>query len=151
MKLSPIAASRIAEILIVDDNNDDVFLARAPFNEARLTVSLHHVSQGEKCMQFLRKQPPYADAPSPDLILLDIHMPVMDGHEVMRAIADDPALRHLAVVILTTSCEAVDIQKMYGLRCSSYITKPVNFESFVSAIGQLAGYWLTVVVVPEAS
>ena len=149
MKLSPIAASRIAEILIVDDNDHDVFLARAAFDEARLTVSLHHVSQGEKCMQFLRKQPPYADAPSPDLILLDIHMPVMDGYEVMRAVADDPALRHLAVVILTTSCEAADIQKMYGLRCSSYITKSVDFNSFVGTIGKLAGYWLTVVIVPQ--
>lgn len=78
-----------------------------------------------------------------------MHMPVMDGHEVLKEIVKDDKLRHLPVVVLTTSYEAADIQKMYGLRCSSYITKPVDFNNFVKAIGQLAGYWLTVVVTPE--
>ena len=88
--------------------------------------------------------------PTPDLILLDMNMPVMNGHEVMSEIVRDEKLRHFPVVVLTTSYEAADIRKMYGLRCSSYITKPVNFENFVKAISQLAGYWLTVVVTPEA-
>lgn len=149
MRVSPIAGSRVAEILLVDDNEDDVFLTREAFDAASLRVSLHHVDNGEKCMQFLRKQGDYADAPSPDLILLDMHMPVMDGYEVMTEIVNDAKLRHLPVVVLTTSYEAADIQKMYGLRCNSYITKPVDFDNFVKAIGQLAGYWLTVVVVPE--
>lgn len=149
MRVSPIAGSRVAEILLVEDNDDDVFLTREAFEAASLRVSLHHVDNGEKCMRFLRKQGEFADAPSPDLILLDMHMPVMDGYEVMTQIVKDEALRHLPVVVLTTSYEAADIQKMYGLRCSSYITKPVDFDSFVKAIGQLAGYWLTVVVVPE--
>ena len=100
-------------------------------------------------MRFLRREGEYADVPSPDLILLDMHMPVMDGYEVMSEIVKDEMLRHLPVVVLTTSYEAENIRKMYGLRCSSYITKPVDFHSFVKAIGQLAGYWLTVVVVPE--
>ncbi len=150
MKVNPIAGSRIAEILLVEDNEDDVFLTREAFDAASLKVSLHHVSDGEKCMQFLRKQGAYAHAPTPDLILLDMHMPVMDGYEVMTAIAGDPELRHLPVVVLTTSYEAADIQKMYGLRCNSYITKPIDFDNFVRAIGQLAGYWLTVVVVPQS-
>lgn len=139
----------MAEILLVEDNDDDVFLTREAFEAASLRVSLHHVNNGEKCMRFLRKQGEYADAPSPDLILLDMHMPVMDGYEVMTEIVKDDKLRHLPVVVLTTSYEAADIQKMYGLRCNSYITKPVDFDSFVKAIGQLAGYWLTVVVVPQ--
>ena len=147
MRVSPIAGSRVAEILLVEDNDDDVFLTREAFEAASLRVSLHHVNNGEKCMRFLRKQGEYADAPSPDLILLDMHMPVMDGYEVMTEIVKDDKLRHLPVVVLTTSYEAADIQKMYGLRCNSYITKPVDFDSFVKAIGQLAGYWLTVVVV----
>lgn len=149
MRVSPIAGSRVAEILLVEDNEDDVFLTREAFEAASLRVSLHHVDNGEKCMQFLRKQGDYANAPSPDLILLDMHMPVMDGYEVMTEIVKDDKLRHLPVVVLTTSYEAADIQKMYGLRCNSYITKPVDFDNFVKAIGQLAGYWLTVVVVPE--
>jgi two-component system response regulator len=149
MRISPIAGSREAEILLVEDNDDDVFLTREAFDAARLRVRLHHVDNGEKCMRFLRRQGEYANAPSPDLILLDMHMPVMDGYEVMSEIVKDEKLRHLPVVVLTTSYEAADIQKMYGLRCSSYITKPVDFDNFVKAIGQLAGYWLTVVVVPE--
>ena len=149
MKITPIAESRIAEILLVDDNEDDVYLTREAFDAASLRVNLHHVDNGEKCLQFLRKQGPYANVPSPDLILLDMHMPVMDGHEVLKEIVKDDKLRHLPVVVLTTSYEAADIQKMYGLRCSSYITKPVDFNNFVKAIGQLAGYWLTVVVTPE--
>ena len=149
MRVNPIAGSRAAEILLVEDNEDDVFLTREAFEAASLRVSLHHVDNGEKCMRFLRKQGEYINAPSPDLILLDMHMPVMDGYEVMTQIVKDDTLRHLPVVVLTTSYEAADIQKMYGLRCSSYITKPVDFDNFVKAIGQLAGYWLTVVVVPE--
>jgi len=149
MRVNPIAGSREAEILLVEDNEDDVFLTREAFDAAHLRVRLHHVDNGEKCMRFLRKEGEYADVPSPDLILLDMHMPVMDGYEVMTEIVKDAKLRHYPVVVLTTSYEAADIQKMYGLRCNSFITKPVDFDSFVKAIGQLAGYWLTVVVVPE--
>lgn len=148
MKIEPVAKTRVAEILLVEDNEDDVFLTREAFDAAHLRVNLHHVDNGEKCLQFLRKQGPYADAATPDLILLDMHMPVMDGYEVLSEIVKDAKLHHLPVVVLTTSYEAEDIRKMYGLRCSSYITKPVDFDSFTKAISQLAGYWLTVVVVP---
>lgn len=149
MMIKPVAESRVAEILLVEDSEDDVFLTREAFEAASLRVNLSHVDNGEKCLQYLRKQGPYAAAVTPDLILLDMHMPVMDGYEVLSEIVKDPALRHLPVVVLTTSHEASDIHKMYGLRCNSYITKPVNFDSFVKVIGQLAGYWLTVVVTPE--
>lgn len=148
MKISPLAHSRVAEILLVEDSEDDVFLTQEAFEAASLRVNLHHVENGEKCMQFLRKQGPYSSVPTPDLILLDIHMPVMNGHEVLAEIVRDETLHHLPVVVLTTSYEAEDIRRMYGLRCNSYITKPVDFDSFVKAIAQLAGYWLTVVVVP---
>ena len=148
-KIDSTGSGHIANILLVEDNEDDVFLTREAFDAARLKVNLHHVNNGEKCMQFLRKQGPYAGEPTPDLILLDMHMPVMDGHEVLSEIVKDESLRHLPVVVLTTSYEADDVRKMYGLRCNSYITKPVDFDSFTKAISQLAGYWLTVVVVPE--
>lgn len=149
MMIKPIGESRTAEILLVEDNEDDVFLTREAFNAASLRVNLNHVDNGEKCLQYLRKQGPYSAVPTPDLILLDMHMPVMDGHEVLAEIVKDDKLRHMPVVVLTTSHEAADIRKMYDLRCNSYITKPVNFDNFVKLIGQLSGYWLTVVVTPE--
>ena len=148
MKLTPIAGSRIAEILLVEDNEDDVFLTREAFDAAGLKVNLHHVNNGEKCLQFLRRQGAYANVPKADMILLDMHMPVMDGHQVLSEIIRDDNLRHLPVVVLTTSYEAADIHKMYKLRCNSFITKPVDFESFVKVIAQMTGYWLTVVVMP---
>ena len=122
MKIKPLSESRVAEILLVDDNEDDVFLTREAFDAASLKVHLNHVDNGEKCLQYLRKQGPYVDVATPDLILLDMHMPVMDGYEVLSEIVKDEKLHHLPVVVLTTSYEAADIQKMYGLRCSSYIT-----------------------------
>jgi len=146
-----LAASRPAEILLVEDNEDDVFLTRMAFEQAKLIVNLHHVDDGEKCMAFLRKQPPYADAPTPDLILLDLNLPVMDGREVLAEIVKDEALKHLAVVVLTTSYEAEDIATMYKLRCNSYITKPVDFEKFVDAVRKLQDYWFTVVILPTAT
>ena len=149
MKISPLADSRVAEILLVEDNEDDVFLTRSAFEASGLRVNLHHVDNGEKCLKFLRKEVPYVGTPFPDLILLDMHMPIMSGYDVLNEIVKDENLRHVPVVVLTTSNEAADVQKMYGLRCSSYITKPVNFDNFVKAIGQLSGYWLTVVVVPD--
>jgi len=149
--IRPLADSRVAEILLVEDNEDDVFLTREAFDAARLRVNLHHVENGEKCMQFLRKQGPYAKVPTPDLILLDLHMPIMDGREVLAEIVKDDKLRHLPVVVLTTSYEAKDIEQMYSLRCNSYITKPIDFNNFVQAISQLAGYWLTLVVLPDPS
>ena len=151
MKIEPIAKTRMAEILLVDDNEDDVYLTREAFDAASLRVHLHHVDNGLKCLQFLRKQGPYVDVPTPDLILLDMNMPVMNGHEVLSAIVADDKLCHLPVVVLTTSYEAADIQKMYKLRCNSYITNSVNFDNFVEAIAKLTDYWLTVVVLPDST
>jgi len=139
------------QILLVDDNEDDVFLTREAFSAANFLVNLHHVDNGEKCMAFLRKKPPYADAPTPDVILLDLNMPIMDGREVLAAIIKDEALKHLAVVILTTSSAEADILEMYRLRCSSYIIKPVGFKNFVEVVRKLGNYWLTMVVMPKIS
>lgn len=150
-KNSPLHKSRPAEFLLVDDNEDDVFLTREAFDTSQFKVKLHHVDNGLKCLQFLRKQGVYESCPTPDLILLDMHMPLMDGHQVLSEIIKDESLCHIPVVVLTTSYEAEDIKKMYSLRCSSYITKPINFDNFAKAIGQLTDYWLTVVVLPKAS
>ena len=142
------ASGRPAEILLVDDNQDDVFLTRRAFKGVRMPVSLHHVDNGAKCLAYLRKEPPYADASTPDLVLLDVNMPVMDGHEVLEEINADEALRHIPVVVLTTSAEESDISGMYHLRCNSYVTKPVDFEKFQRMVHQLTEYWLDLVILP---
>lgn len=149
MMLTPLAQQpRNAVVLMVEDNDDHAFLARESFDEARLRVELHHVTTGVKCMQFLRREAPYQNMPRPDLVLLDIHMPLMDGYEVMEAIAADPALKGLTVIVLTTSAEHVDVNRMYGLGCKSYMTKPVDFQTFTDNVRKLAGYWLDLVILP---
>jgi CheY-like chemotaxis protein len=142
------STSRPAQILLVEDNPDHAFLTRESFDLERLRVDLHHVDDGEKCMAFLRRQGPYQQAPTVDLLLLDLHMPRMDGFEVMDEITQDEQLKHLPVIILTTSYERQDVERMYRLRCNSFITKPVDFAGFSKAVRELAGYWLEVVVLP---
>ncbi len=143
-----ILVDRPAEVLLVEDNDNDVFITRKGFEEAELDVNLHHVENGQECMRFLRKEGRYVDVPTPDLILLDLNMPVMDGREVLTEIVRDGRLCELPVVILTTSCGKQDVHDMYKLRCSSYIFKPVDFTQFQRLIQQLTDYWFTVVVLP---
>ena len=143
------AAGREAIVLLVEDNEDHAFLTRESFNEAKLKVDLHHVDNGEKCMAFLRRLPPYENAPRPDILLLDIHMPRMDGYEVMEAIAKDESLKMMPVIVLTTSADIIDVNRMYGLRCNSFIKKPVDFDGFTKAMREIAGYWFSLVVLPE--
>lgn len=144
-----LASSRPAEILLVEDNENDVILTQEGFKRSKLLVHLHHVKNGEECMAFLRKQGEYADVPTPDLILLDLNMPRMDGREVLAELVADENLRHLPVVILTTSSEDREVLRMYKLRCSSYIVKPVDFEQFLRVIRSVSEYWFTVVVLPS--
>jgi chemotaxis family two-component system response regulator Rcp1 len=140
--------SRPAEILLVDDSENDVELTRIGFKKSNLRHNLHHTKDGEECLAFLRKQGEYANVPAPDLILLDLNMPRMSGHEVLIEMTRDEALMSIPVVILTTSAQDEEILKMYKLRCSSYIVKPVDFERFLQIVRSLAEYWFTVVVLP---
>lgn len=141
-------SGRPAEVLLVEDNENDVFLTKRGFESARLAVNLHHVENGLKCLQFLRNEGAYTDAPSPDLILLDLNMPIMDGREVLSTIVADEKLCQYPVVILTTSAEERDLLDTYRLRCSSYIIKPVDFVQFEKVIEELGNYWFTLVVLP---
>ena len=118
----------------MEDNENDVLLTREGFKRAKVPARLHHVENGEKCMAFLRRSGKYADAPTPDIVLLDLNMPVMDGREVLEQIVADPELCRLPVVVLTTSEGEQDILRMYRLRCSSYIVKPVDFLAFADVV-----------------
>jgi CheY-like chemotaxis protein len=145
---SQLTITRPAEILLVEDSENDVELTRVGFKKSKLSHNLHCVKNGEECLAFLRKQGVYAHVPTPDLILLDLNMPRMSGHEVLQEMGGDEALVSIPVVILTTSAQDEEILKMYKLRCSSYIIKPVDFERFLQIIRSLAEYWFTIVALP---
>jgi len=139
---------RPVEILLVDDNEDDVELTRYAFEQAKLANNVHHVANGELALKYLRREEPYTDVPAVDLVLLDINMPVMDGRETMQHIAADESLKGIPVVVLTTSQREEDIAELYKLRCSSYVTKPVGFESMAKIAQELTGYWFQLVKLP---
>lgn len=143
-----LSKTRFAEVLLVEDNKDDVILTQQAFKQSRVAIHLHNVKNGIDCMNFLRKEGEYEDVPTPDLILLDLNLPIMDGREVLEAISKDEALSHLPVVILTTSEDEKDVYNMYQLRCSSYIVKPIDFTQFLRVVKELSEYWFTVVVLP---
>jgi two-component system, chemotaxis family, response regulator Rcp1 len=142
---------RPAEILLVEDNDNDVELTRIGFERSKFAVRLHRVANGEECMAFLRKEGKYADVPAPDLILLDLNMPRMNGQEVLEEVGRDERLKHLPIVVLTSSDAEKDVLESYKLRCSSYLLKPVDFEGFVKVVQSLGDYWLTLVVLPSAA
>jgi two-component system response regulator len=141
--------NRPMEILHVDDQADYLYLTREVFKRSQLAVNLHSLKDGEQCMAFIRKQGQYADAPSPDIILLDLNMPRMDGREVLSEITKDENLRHLPVVILTSSQDDQEILKLYQLRCSSYIVKPLDLKELMRLIQSFADFWFTVAVLPS--
>jgi CheY-like chemotaxis protein len=141
-------SGRIAVVLLVEDNDNDAELTKLGFAHSELAVELHHVVDGEQCLAFLRKSENFVNAPTPDLILLDLHMPRMNGIEVLRESESDPHLCHLPVVVLTTSDADADIWAAYRMRCNSYIVKPVGFDAFVKAIELLGRYWFGLVSMP---
>jgi CheY-like chemotaxis protein len=139
---------RSAEVLLVEDNDNDVELTSIGFEQSKFSVNLSHVGNGEECMAYLRKAGKYADAPAPDLILLDLNMPRMGGREVLEEVGRDDSLKHLPIVILTTSDSERDVLTSYKLGCRSYIVKPLDFESFSKVVQLLADYWFTLVALP---
>ena len=139
---------REPRVLMVEDNEDHAFLTTEAFTETGRPVQLHHVQTGEKCMAFLRGQAPYEQSPRPDLVLLDIHMPRMNGYEVMQAMMDDPALRSIPVVVMSTSAATEDVNRMYALGCNAYVVKPRDFEALATAIQQLSEHWFGAVLLP---
>ena len=142
-------SGKLMDVLLVEDSDDDVELMHMAFEQSKMLLNMHRVENGEQCMDYLRKRGQYANASTPDLVLLDLNMPVMDGREVLAQIVTDEQLRQLPVVILTTSEDDQDILHMYKLRCSSYIVKPADFDQFVRVVRGIGNYWFTVVVLPN--
>ena len=138
-------------ILMADDDPDDRMLTRDAFVESRLANDLRFVTNGEELMDYLRQRGPYsaaADAPRPDVILLDLNMPRKSGREALREIKSDPNLRRIPVIILTTSKAEEDVYRSYDLGANCYIQKPVTFDSLVEVVRALGTFWFQIVTLP---
>lgn len=136
-------------ILLVEDNDDDVFLTREGMREAGIPANLHRVANGSECMSYLRRQGAYSEEHRPDLVLLDLNMPVMDGREVLAEVRRDEALRLIPVVMLTTSSAHEDIESAYRLFANAYVIKPTSFDDFIAALRSIGAFWLNVSALPN--
>jgi two-component system response regulator len=137
------------EILLVEDNPGDVRLTREALKEGKVWNHLHVVEDGEAAVAFAKQTAPYADAPRPDIILLDLNLPRKDGREVLAILKADEKLKRIPVVILTSSKADEDILRAYNMNANCYITKPVDFEQFIKVVKVIEEFWLTVVKLPS--
>jgi CheY-like chemotaxis protein len=139
----------VIDVLLVEDDPGDVLMTREAFTDYKIHNRLHVVSNGVDAMAFLRHEGEHADAPLPDLILLDLNLPRMDGREVLAAIKGDPELCRIPVVVLTTSDSEDDVSHSYSLHANAYVTKPVDFERFVDVVRQIDDFFVSVVRLPR--
>lgn len=137
------------DVLLVEDDPGDVLMTREAFEENKVANRLAVVSDGESAMAYLRKEGPYADAPTPDLVLLDLNLPRMDGREVLAAMKGDQALQSIPVVVLTTSEAEEDVLRSYALHANAYVTKPVDFQRFIDVVRQIDDFFVQVVRLPS--
>lgn len=140
--------AELIEILLVEDDEGDVVMTREALDEGKVLNRLHVVGDGVEALSFLRREGTYADAPRPDLILLDLNLPRRDGRQVLGEVKNDPELRRIPVVVLTTSEAEEDILRSYDLHANAYVTKPVDFNRFVAVIQQIDDFFISVVRLP---
>ena len=141
-------AIRAIDILMVEDDPGDVRLTREALKGSKLLHSLNVVEDGVAALDYLRRNAPYQEAVRPDLVLLDLNLPRKDGREVLAAMKQDPALRAIPVVILTTSQAEEDVLRAYNLNANCYVTKPVDFDQFMRIVRTIEEFWLNVVTLP---
>jgi len=139
---------RPARVLLVEDDPGDVELTRETLRDGKVHIELQVVNDGFEALQYLRKQGDHRDALMPDLVILDLNLPRKDGREVLREIREDPELKHLPVVVLTTSSADEDIVRSYGLGANCYATKPMGLGEFSKIVKAIQEFWLTVVKLP---
>jgi len=140
---------RLGSLLLVEDSPGDVRLTQEAFREANVSIHLHVASDGVEAMAFLRHEGRHGHAPRPDLILLDLNLPKMDGREVLSHIKADESLKRIPTVILTTSESEADIVKSYQLQANCYLSKPVQLDAFERLVGSINDFWLTKVKLPR--
>ena len=137
------------QVLLVEDSPGDVRLTEEAFGDANPSIKLHVASDGVEAMAFLRHEEPHLHAPRPDLILLDLNLPKMDGREVLAHIKEDSSLKTIPTVILTTSDAEADIVKSYELQANCYLTKPVQLDAFEGLVKSINDFWLTKAKLPQ--
>jgi len=137
------------EILLVEDNPGDVRLTVEGLKESKVRNNLHVARDGVEAMEFLQRQGQHTSAVRPDLILLDLNLPRMDGREVLAEIKSDPKLKTIPVVVLTTSRAEHDVLRSYELQANCYITKPVDLEQFITVVKSIEDFWFTIVTLPH--
>lgn len=141
-------AAKPVEILLVEDNLGDMRLTQEALKEGKVYSNLHWAKDGVEALDFLYREGRFAGAPRPDLILLDLNLPKKDGREVLAAIKADDDLKHIPVVILTTSKADEDVLRSYELHANCYVTKPVDLEKFIVVVQSIDRFWLTIVTLP---
>jgi CheY-like chemotaxis protein len=147
--MTPKPAGQPIEVLLVEDDPGDVLLIQEAFADNKLLNNLNVVNDGEQALAYLRREGPYADAPRPDLMLLDLNLPRKDGREVLQEVKSDEGLRTIPVVVLTTSEAEEDVLRSYQLHANAYVAKPVDFERFVSIVRQIDDFFVSVVRLPS--
>jgi CheY-like chemotaxis protein len=146
--MNTVDATAPIELLLVEDDPGDVLMTKEALEGSKVVHSLHAVSNGEEALAYLRQEPPFENERRPDLILLDLNLPRLDGHEVLAIVKSDADLRRIPIVVLTTSEAEEDILRSYDLHANAYVTKPVGFDSFMSVIRQVDEFFLSVVRLP---
>ncbi|MBM3270411.1 MAG: response regulator [Candidatus Sericytochromatia bacterium] len=142
----------MARLLMVEDNEGDADLVREVLVSSEIPLDLAVVKDGEEALAYLRREGPYRDAPRPDVILLDLNLPRLDGREVLRLIKQDADLKRIPVVVLSSSGAERDIAQSYALNANAFVTKPADFDQFAAAIRSLESFWLATARLPaEAS
>ncbi|MCB0561794.1 MAG: response regulator [Lewinellaceae bacterium] len=135
-------------ILLIEDNPGDVRLTQEAFKEGKKNITLEVATDGIEALRFLRKEGPYAEKQIPDLILLDLNLPKWDGREVLKEIKNDPSLRRIPVIVLTTSNAGTDILNSYDLHANCFINKPIDFDNFFNIIHKIEEFWLSTAILP---
>jgi len=138
----------VVRVLLVDDDPGDIELTKASLEACKLVLDIAVVSDGEKAMEYLRRQGEYANIVLPDVVLLDLNMPRMDGREVLKAMKDDPVLRTIPVVILTTSDADKDVVAAYASGANCYVSKPMGLQQFSKVVNAVGDFWFTIVRLP---
>ncbi len=137
-----IQTTKPAHILLVEDNEGDILLTQEAFEESRIKTAISITKNGREALDFVFKRGAFSEAKTPDLILLDINLPIYSGHEVLRQIKADAKLRRIPVIMLTTSSNQKDITEAYDSHCNSYITKPLEVNDFLTAVLKIEEFWL---------
>jgi CheY-like chemotaxis protein len=145
----PRETRKTVDVLLVEDDPGDTLMIREAFEHHAITHQLHHVADGVEAMAFLRQEDGYAGSPRPDLILLDLNLPRMDGRQVLEQVKGDPHLRAIPIVVLTTSDADEDILRSYELHANAYVTKPVDFDRFVETVRLTDEFLVNVVKLPR--